>query len=212
MLHYSKLIVLASIMSCFINHAHGQKKMHLDLGLVTNTSFYSEYFSEGNSPFSEARLNPMVTFGLFVKGRYQSSTQSSFSLGIGLNQIGARGENGYFEKGTYLHVPLEWRNQIKGPFDFVAGMAYDYALEYNYVAAESFFFLDTRHFFTPKIGLGFSNNQIRYELSYNYSLTPLYDLNFTDMNGEFLGRSTTRFTYVQFSFCYSIGLGRSPKE
>ena len=209
----SSLANFSFLMFTFCGSVVAQNRFNIDVGVATNYSIYLEDISDVSSPLAQRGLTPMLNYAFGVKGRFQPDANKSFSIGVSLSELGAKGVDGYFEKGTYLQIPIEWKNKIGGTVDFLIGISYDFALQYKYVAEESFFFLETRHFFTPRIGAGFrSAHGIGFDLSYNYSLQNLYELNFTDMNGQFVGSSSTRFSYIQLMISYAIGIGKRAVE
>ena len=194
---FQKILLLCLFLLFTTQIITAQSKFEYGVGLGINHSEIKEEISTPAGP-ARSQSKGIRLPALYLKVAYNQSKRIHFNSGLGISWLGSfQRDLSAREIATTIEIPalIEWN--FADHFLLRSGPIYNYILDMtNDDTVQNIDLLpsvNTRHHLGLQLGGAFSYEILELSLSYAHYITNVFNLRYTDENGNDIGTLVSRF-------------------
>jgi len=184
----------------------GQSKFEFGVGLGINHSKLNDDIRTQLGPV-DSQYNGLRLPSVMTRIGYKINDRFHLNAGPGFSWLGGlRKDKTERMIATTLEIPLQLEYNLRDNIHISSGPIYNYIAGIENETDQSKFnmlqLVDSRHQLGFRHGLAFSHKLIEISLSYSHYLTDVFNFAITDVNGNTIGSSVSRFRNIQLGFIF----------
>ena len=195
------------IMACLsISQISAQTSWKFGIGGGLNYSKFNENISAEDFQSTVTFDDSYLGFTLSTRAQKTISKELSLAISPSINFLSAGSEEMDVRfNAVNISFPVQLHLNVFDKFYIGTGPSYGFLANINVTEEGMKYdvtpFVDNRHGLELKHSIGYViDDWVDVSLSFNHAVTPIYDTEFSDFNGNVVGTYTSRFQYIQLGF------------